>query len=590
MSQYDQDVERRVEKAFRAPEFRKYQKEAIMEVVEGLENGSDVVVVNAPTGSGKSLILDAAARAYKKPYSGQSPGGSGVANLSGGGMLGGMVDGGLPDRNYKGDAFFTTPLNSLVEQLEEDEFIGDGIITIKGRNNYSCVHPEDRGESVDKAICQRDQGFECDLKYGECPYYSRKAKALKEPLVVTNMSYIMAEGMTPGSSKASLGDRDLLMVDECQSLEDFAMNFISFTISENTVPEMVWDNLDLPEERHMDHMDVLVDWLETQVLHAVGEAMEYYDSQPMKSEKQLDDYEKLKQFEMRVNSFLGDIEDNDWIAQVDNVLNKNKEDTKKVIFRPIEIGRFLENLLWGRGEKIILSSATVPGGDWLDEIGLGGLDVKRVNVPSTFPVENRPIITGHDVGKMTYQKRDENAWPMAKKIKELAQHHEGEKGFVHCRSYGIAQKLRRSFFNHGERQWFKENVMMQDKYNREQSLEDWKMSGKQIFFSVAMDEGVDLEGDQCRWQVLAKTLYKSMNDKRVEYRIKERDEWGWYNRHAAIQITQAYGRAVRSKEDEAVFYILDSSAIDLIRRDAELFPKWFLDAIDDMPIDPSRGM
>lgn len=582
MSIQKETVEDRVEQAFPAPEFRKYQKEAIVEIVEGLEGDAEVILLNAPTGAGKSLILHTAVRAYKKLYSEQS-------GMDMGDQMEMQMAGVDIEPDYEGDAFITTPLNSLVDQMDEDEFIGPDVITLKGRNNYNCVHPEDSGTSVDKAICQREDAFECDIKETKCPYYSRKYQAKREPEVVTNMSYLMAEGMIPASVEGKLGNRDVLVVDECQSLEDFGMNFISFTISKNTVPKMVWDNLDLPEERHEDHLDVLVEWIETQVMWAIGEAMDYYDSQMMKSEDQLDDYEKLRQFKLRVENFLDDVEENDWIAQVDKQVKKNKKNETKVIFKPIEIGRFLDSLLWNRGEKIILSSATIPGGDWLDEIGLGDKKVKKVNVPSTFPIENRPIITDHHVGKMTYQEREKNAWPMAQKIKEIAEHHEGEKGFVHCRSYGIADMLRRSYMNHQLGGWFRDNVMVQDKYNREESLEEWINSDKQIFLSVAMDEGVDLEGDKCRWQVLAKTLYKSMADNRVEYRIKERNEWDWYNRHAAIQITQAYGRAVRSKEDEAVFYILDSSAINLIKRSAELFPKWFLEAIDDMAIDPSRG-
>lgn len=584
MEAVEREIEERVEESFQAPEFRKYQKEAIVEIVEGLENGNDVIVLSAPTGSGKSLILDSAARAYKGLYDSQDPVDTPAVRTN---MAGAMDE---PEYNWDGGAFFTTPLNSLVEQLDGDEFISDGIITIKGRNNYNCVHPEDRGTSVDKAICQRDENFECDIKYESCPYYSRKDEAKKRPEVVTNMSYLMAEGLIPAGVEGTLGDRDLLIVDECQSLEDFAMNFISFTVSKNTVPDMVWDNINIPDEKYEDNVDFLIEWIRTDLMSAVDEAMDYFNSQPMKSEGELDDFEKLRQFNVRVENFLSDVEDNDWVPQVKNDVNKNAANTSKLSFKPVEIGRFLRNLLWDRGEKVILSSATVPGGDWLDEIGLGDKDVKKINVPSTFPVDNRPVIAGHSVGKMTYNEREDNAWPMAKKIKEIAGHHEGEKGFVHCRSYGIADMLKRAFVNHQESRWFNEHVMMQDRYNREESLENWKESDKQIFFSVAMDEGVDLEGDDCRWQVLAKTLYKSMADNRVEYRIKERNEWDWYNRHAAIQITQAYGRAVRSPEDEAVFYILDESAVGLIKRNANLFPKWFLEAIEDVPVDPERGM
>ena len=143
--------------------------------------------------------------------------------------------------------------------------------------------------------------------------------------------------------------------------------------------------------------------------------------------------------------------------------------------------------------------------------------------------------------------------------------------------------------SNGDRSWVNENVMVQDSYEREESLDDWLKSDKQVFFSVAMDEGVDLDGDKCRWQVLAKTLYRHMGDKRTKYRVQERNEWNWYNRHAAIQLQQAYGRAVRSKDDEAVFYILDESALGLIEKNPHLFNKWFLEAIEGLDVDPEDG-
>jgi len=150
-------------------------------------------------------------------------------------------------------------------------------------------------------------------------------------------------------------------------------------------------------------------------------------------------------------------------------------------------------------------------------------------------------------------------------------------------------RIRMALNNNGHRKWVRENVMVQDRYNREESLEEWIESDKQVFLSVAMDEGIDLDGDKARFQVLAKTLYPHMGDKRVDYRINELNDWNWYNRSAAIQIQQSYGRGVRSPEDEAVFYILDSSAVGLIQRNADLFNKWFLEAVQGVSVDPDRG-
>lgn len=572
-----------MEQAFPAPEFREHQKDSICKVVAGFEEyDKDVVLLDAPTGSGKSLILHTAAKAL-----------DGVKDSEG------MEDDDIlaftvGDKReeipqpLRAGTFFTTPLNALVDQLEEDEFISDHVVTLKGRNNYECIHPEDSGTPVNEAVCQREDNFECDVKHS-CPYYGRKYDALQHPEVVTNMSYLMAEGMIPGTVEGTFGDRDLLIVDECQKLEDFAMNFISFTISKYTVPDEVWSNITIPHSMNQDwadddeeveeNMDFLVKWLRTEVLDAVQRMIEYLDDMPTMNKSQSEDLENLQQFQMRVQNFLDDIENNDWIADIDRQVKKNKPNETKIVFKPIELGRFLEDLLWSRADNIILSSATIPRQGWLTEIGLGDADVGKVTVPSTFPVENRPIVLDEAVGKMTKDERRQTAPKMAEKIKQIAEYHDG-KGMIHCRAYSIADLLKKSFFQNGDGQWFKENCMMQDQSEREQSLEDWQNSDKQVFFSVAMDEGVDLEGDKCRWQVMAKALFKSLADKRVRYRLLERNERKWYNRHAAIQIMQAYGRAVRGPEDEAVFYVLDTSAANLIKDNQDLFTDWFLEAIE----------
>lgn len=531
--------------AFPAPEPRENQKEVIEHTVSGFDDGKDVVIVDAPPGFGKSLAL------------------------------------GTIPRRMGASCFYVTPLNTLVDQLDDDEFMENMMIAMKGRNNYDCILPDaGSGVTVDKGKCQKESDFECPVK-SECPYYERKDRAMVHPFVVTNMSYLMADSMIPDMAENTFGNRDVLIVDECQNIEDFAMSFISFTISKHTVPYNVWRAIDLPDDSKEDDLDYLLDWIRNEVLTECENERLRLERTPSLTDEQVDDKEQLQNFVMRVKNFLKDVENNDWICQIESIIKKNAPNDNKVVFKPIEVGRFLEDLLWSRADNIVLSSATVPKGKWLQEIGLGGKDVKRIQVPSPFPVENRKIVTAQAVGKMTYNEREDNAWPMAQKIKEIAEHHEGENGFVHCRSYSMAQMLRRAFTNHGEGKWFRDNVFLQDRSDREGSLEEWMNSDKPVFFSVNMAEGVSLDDDICRYQILAKTLYKHMGDKRTKFRVTERNEWDWYNGHAVIQMEQAYGRAVRSKDDHAVFYILDESAVGLMERSKHLFHDWFLEGVID---------
>jgi len=122
--------------------------------------------------------------------------------------------------------------------------------------------------------------------------------------------------------------------------------------------------------------------------------------------------------------------------------------------------------------------------------------------------------------------------------------------------------------------------MMQDPDNREASLQNWFDSNKQLFFSVKMDEGVSLDDEKCRWQVVAKSAYPFMGDERVSYRINELEDWSWYSSQAAISLQQAVGRGMRSQEDYCVTYLLDSSFDSLLNRSEYLFENWFLEAID----------
>jgi Rad3-related DNA helicase len=539
------DLDSEIEDVFAAPDFRENQKEIIRKVVECLRSDYEVILLDAPTGFGKSIVLETAAR-----------------------ML--------------GPSFYCTPLNELVDQLNKDEFVADRLISMKGRNNYECVHPEDMGESVDKAICQRQESFDCSIKYEECNYYSRKQRAMEHPVVVTNLAYLMGESMLPDTVDTKFGQRNTLIVDECQSLEDFAINFIGFTVSKYTVPEEVWNNIRIPDVSSDEAtMDVMVDWLEQDVLPVVRDMITYYSSMSTLNEDDLDNKEKLAKFKSRVEEFIDSVEFEEWVFSIDDVVKKNSPNYRKIKFKPVYLDGYLEDLVWDRADNIIISSATIPKGDWVSEMGLSDKKVGRISVGSNFPVENRPVITDTSVGKMTYKERDGNMPKAAEMIKELSEHHEGERGIIHCRGYNMVDKLMRSFRNNGYRDWSRENVFVQEQENRDGSIERWQESDKQIMASVNMAEGIDLEGDKCRWQALLKCKYPNMQDERVDYRVKELGDWDWYNNKAVIQLEQAYGRAVRSKDDEAAFYILDESAIGLIKRNKELFHDWFLEALQE---------
>ena len=122
--------------------------------------------------------------------------------------------------------------------------------------------------------------------------------------------------------------------------------------------------------------------------------------------------------------------------------------------------------------------------------------------------------------------------------------------------------------------------MLQDQDNRMGSLEKWFDRPEQIFMSVSMAEGISLDDEKARWQVVAKASYPYLGDERVSYRVREMGDWEWYSGRAAIDLQQAVGRGMRSKDDYCVTYLLDSSFRKLLNKNEHLFEPWFLDSID----------
>jgi Rad3-related DNA helicase len=74
----------------------------------------------------------------------------------------------------------------------------------------------------------------------------------------------------------------------------------------------------------------------------------------------------------------------------------------------------------------------------------------------------------------------------------------------------------------------------------------------------------------------------------IDIPAKTKDRWTnakrkvdeeWYYWQTALKLIQAYGRSVRSKEDWAKTYILDSAFSYFVKKNMNILPDWFRQAI-----------
>ena len=526
----------RIESAFPAPSFRGAQEQALQDVRAAFDAGNDVVLIRAPTGSGKSLIGRAIMGAARRP--------------------------GEADPSDAVGAYYTTPQVSQLDDVATDDLLED-LKIIRGKSNYDCILPGEEDTPVDRAPCVRKRGYDCSAKH-RCPYFSARSIASAREYAAMTLAYFMH---TAGSEVFGL--RDVCVIDEAHGLGEWAEMYATIELGPRTVP--VWDSLRVPDldgdlERAARFAEQCIDVCE----RAKSELSASDELEPDEVVRR----DRLQERIGELSWFVEDLRD----PQSPTTWVLDQDDGGAMTIKPMDPERYLHHTIWERANRFALLSATILDKDaFCRSVGLDPDRVALVDVPHTFPVENRPL---YDVtrGRMTYEERAETLPAVATLLVRLMQRHPTEKGLVHAHSYAIQEQLAESLDEHG----VGSRVRVHDRETRDESLESWKRTDEpEVFLSVKMEEALDLEGDLARWQVLCKAPFPNTNDSRVARRLAD-GQWPWYYRTALRTVIQAAGRVVRSPEDTGATYLADSSILDLFERARGDMPPWFAAQVERM--------
>ena len=525
----------RITDEFPAPSYRGAQEQALADIRAAFEAGNDVVLVRAPTGSGKSLLARAIA---------------GCARTAGEAEAGEVID-----------AYYTTPQVSQLDDVAGDDLLAD-LKVIRGKNNYDCILPGETDTPVDQAPCARERMFDCQVEH-RCPYFSDRTIAANNPIAAMTLAYFM---QTAGSDV--FGQRNVLVIDEAHGLGNWAEMYATIDLGPDTVP--IWDACEPPDVDGLDDAARYADQLDTMADRRLTEVRSQAELDPEEAAER----DKLVQLQSDLSWFVEDYRDTE--SATTWVVDQPDGAGSRVTIKPMAPEKYLKHTVWDRAEKFALLSATILNKDaFCANVGLPPDRVALVEVPHTFPVEHRPL---YDVtqGKMTYEDRDATIPKVAETLVQIMATHPDEKGLVHCHSYAIQSELRKRLARLG----LGGRVRAHDRENRDAELESWKATDDpDVFLSVKMEEALDLTGDLCRWQVVCKAPYLNTNDSRVARRLEE-GQWSWYRRAALRTVIQACGRVVRAPDDYGATYLADSSLLDLFERTRSDMPGWFREQVD----------
>ena len=535
----------RISDEFPAPSYRGNQRDALERIGEAFADGNDVVLVRAPTGSGKSLLARAIAGCARQPDEAAPSDATG--------------------------AYYTTPQVSQLDDVADDELLDD-LKIIRGKRNYSCILPGETETPVNRAPCAREKGYDCSVKH-RCPYFSDRAIASNREIAAMTLAYFMR---TAGSEV--FRQRDVVVIDEAHGLAEWAEMYATIDLNPRTVP--TWDELSVPDLRD-GGIDRAVRFAEN-VVGAFRRRKDELVAQQELDPSEAAERDKLQELIGELQWFVEDYRDAEsattWVIDQQDGETGSEGEGGAITIKPMNPERYLSHTVWERGNKFALLSATILNkAAFCRQVGLDPENVALVDVGHTFPVENRPL---YDVtqGKMTYEHRDDTLPDIARTVVRLMQRHRGEKGIIHAHSYAIQERLadRLAEFGVGDR------VRTHDKDDRDAQLESWKATdGEAVLLSVKMEEALDLNGDLARWQVLCKAPFLNTGDSRVAHRLED-GQWAWYYRTALRTVIQACGRVVRSPDDHGATYLADSSLLQVFDRAEGDVPPWFADQIDRM--------
>lgn len=581
-------------------EFQHQQWETINAIVDAFRDGFKVVFLDAPTGSGKTLVAESVRRML------------GVAGI------------------------YTCTTKTLQKQVMRD--FGSYAKQIMGRKNYS-THDDPRSDlTADDCVKRRvtvpacancpggspllywntektqqtlgDIG-ESNIKkmhcahchpWTSCPYEVAKTEASMARLAVLNTAYFLAENIF--DHRSPFKNSPLVILDEADRLEEELMGFVEVEIGPRTRKEL---GVGLPEKKTVD--EAWVDWLVDDLTPAITRAKEDLHNQARSEIEFVRRQKSLNRLQMNVKWLCEvpkpeDDEEDQGPPQAGSEEPKpilrsgwvytgyehKEEHQATVAFKPIKIDTLGQQFLWGFGQRFLLMSASfISIEDTAADLGLEDGEWTHVSMPSTFPVERRPIFP--ICTTFVNNKTKDEAYPeLSHNIDEILKVHDDVRVLIHTVSYDLGNYLYDDLLHSDHRNRVYTYRSPQD---RERTLNRYLADPRGVVLAPSFDRGVDLHQDDCRVIIIPKVPFGNLGDKQIKTRMYSTGRAGriWYVRQAIRTIVQMTGRGMRSADDECTTYILDKEFLRLYAENRRLFPDWWKEAIVWDSYDPHwRGI
>ena len=537
-------------------EIRPVQIKAMDSWMKAMDKEKRYVVAELPPGSGKSPIACAI--------------GSWAKNMTG-----------LDEKTQPG-AYILTTQKSLQQQYLRD-FSRLGLLELKGAGNYACnthntdcrtggmlnnankaliadLDPDD--PETDRMRNTHPTGCDC------CPYKEAKANFIASRLGVTNFSYMLTETVHVGL----LRPRSLLIIDEAHNTESQLLSFVEIEITAKRCEEV---DCGRPPAINVGDIITARDWILEKFMPRLESLISKLQEQGKEEtvseirRRTLAKAAAASQFMSRLK-FLENTEDlSDWFAYTD-------EKTYALKIRPLTARTIAQDFLFRMGHKMLFLSATIlDGKSFIRGLGLLGPEGAFLRVDSDFPVQNR-LINIWPAGSMSFKNKEATIPRLVRYVEKICDKHGDEKGLIHTHSYALTGAIVEHLQNtkHASRLIYHDSIPG----SRDAAiLKHISTEDPTILISPSMTEGLDLSEELSRWQIISKIPYPFWGDPFIRARAAHDPDWMTWQ--TALTLVQASGRSIRSRDDHATTYILDSDAETFLGKADSILPDWWKRAL-----------
>ena len=536
--------------------FRPNQLESCTYIIQNVLSGCKTQVMNAPTGSGKSITA--------------------------------MICAGVLHKYFDKTSYILVSDLSLFDQYVAD-FRQYGLDKewgyLKGKDTYTCdlsntciscgmcqlnqVNANTLGKCDEQAA--RSLGYPCAIK---CKYIQDRKNAIEAPVtLMTYKLYLIQRNYVADKLKSHIFEqRDFVICDEAHKINDIIQQHFAPTIP-HTLPKF---------------MQTLDEYAKTKGMHVDTSSLSDIATKLVASDNQ---YETVKQM-FRYEQILGEYTKINDILRKEVIANKKYKEYKKYLsagntardahckfddmFSLIKVlgnkiivktdnekdttikcvyeGEMIKHYFHEKSGCELMMSATMGNLDvYKNMVGLlssSSRDYKKIVIPSTFDFSKSPIYYSTK-NHMSYANKAKALPEIIKQIIHICEKRKDERGIIQTGNYENVKKLKEKL----PRNLRNRIIFYFTSQEKDKAIIEYLKNDNKILCGPTLLEGLNFDGDKCRFAICMKLPYASLADNFVK--AKKAVYKDWYVSDVIAKLEQGIGRLVRYNGDYGAMYILD---------------------------------